>query len=84
MKKKNEKIKERVFGENQDGVQTQDTRDKVKLKSKTKTSQRSRWSTSTDAKKPEKTTQIALLIRGTGKSIVILISAQPEIPGYLD
>ena len=39
----------RVFGEIRDGVQTRDTRDKRKLKSKTKTSQRSRWSTSTDA-----------------------------------
>ena len=38
----------RVFGENEDGVQTQDTRD-TKLNSKTQTSQRSRWNTSTDA-----------------------------------
>ena len=37
------------FGENEDGVQTQDTRDNLKLKSKTKTSQRSRWTTITDA-----------------------------------
>ena len=38
-----------VFGENEDGVQTQDTRDKQPLKSKMKTNQWSRWSTSTDA-----------------------------------
>ena len=39
----------RVLGENEDRVQTQDTRDNQNLKSKTRTSQHpSRWSTSTD------------------------------------
>ena len=49
LKKKKQRPNFRVFRENENGIQTQDTRDKQKLKSKTKTRQRSRWSTSTDA-----------------------------------
>ena len=55
MTRTNEKKQERtertdfaLFGLNEDGVQTQETPGKQKPKSKTKTSQRSRWSTSTD------------------------------------
>ena len=47
--KRTNRLSSVFFGKNEGGVQTQDTRDKPKLKSKTKTSQRSRWSTSTNA-----------------------------------